>query len=366
MASAHSQATIRQCITYSSVQQETTRPSHLFPNSQAASRFRGQGILRPSFDFYQDRYLIDPYSFEQCLSSTARTLANGAGQIFRVNQGPARSSATQQDIDPAQARQHYTAGRVWTVHDVANKECDVSDLMRSRQWRDLELEHERIYSAKQSVQSTGDIFMFPGHMGRIISRSGNQYQAAVNQAIKDGTFPLYQGKPISHEIPVFSGFIGFLEHAFKLKQQAWKYQAFCATVGWTMTRGDVQTMHLGVVYGGVMQDPVTRTSGFKLVFLESHPQSSGRFENLPLEVMALGQLMGLTRIYRVFGSQGNQPNCSTLAMMTLQKIVLQDIRPDLQRGCYQVISLSPGKPSADSATIQTSSLQLVFPDWMQE
>ena len=365
MASALPQTTVRQRITYSSVQQQATRPCRLFPSAEAVTRLRAQEILKPNFQSYKDRYLIDPMTFEQCLSKTGTTLESGGGQVYRVNRGPGLSAATQQDIDPARVTLHYTAGRLWTMEDFLKKECHVSELRTSRQWKDQELELERIYNLKQNVQATQDIFMFPGHLGKILSRPGKQEQANVNQAIEDGTFPLFQGKPMFHEIPIFSGFIGFLEHAFQVEQQAWKYQAFCADVGWMMTRGDVQTYHGGVVYGGVMRDPQTGRSGFKLVFVEMHPQSSGRYAHLPLEVVALGQLMGLTKVYRVFGHQLNQPNCSTLALMTLQKIVLQDIRPDLQKGCYQEISLDPGKPAMDLTT-PTSSLQMVFPDWMRE
>ena len=368
------EVTLPERIRYITPAEQQTHSFRLIPPPGSTS----PPILEPSMDFYVSRFPVDNLDFEaaykdlqKAVKPTGARLATQDSRYGGRTVSPISATAVQVAQSPYKPFMH------WTWDDVGKGLCEPGDWNTPRTNYDIEQEQKRLYRLKvgmggaSRVKATQDIFTFPGAVeGTIYNPRRHPEQRDIKNAIVGRTYPEDQSRELLlHRTPAFLALLGFLDHFFTLdlsnNAPHWKYRAFCVPVYWVTTRGDASTCHAGILYGGAVYDPATKEPGFKLIFFEPHPKDPGCFNEFPMEVILMGQILGLSRIYRMFGNQGDEDNCSAYALQTLANITLNNMRPDLKHQ-HQVVPLPLARPVTDGMRSARVSFRLTLPDWLKE
>lgn len=384
-AASNPTATMEQRITYITPGDQQ-RQNHTLIRRPGTGSPTAPLILQPNFDYYATRYLIDPTDFEACYEEVKSAVVFDGLKTVGRGKVPATKGTKLKGKDPtpvSATKDQVTGGsfkpkQKWTEDDRKKGLCTAGDVFRSRHEHDLQQEQEKIYNEKTGrdgkggVAATNDIYMLPCRLYGVVYRPGdNNKDDQMKTAIDNGTFPLSGANLLLHRAPATLAFLGMLEQLFALDTSSnpptWKYNAFCSMVSWMVERGDTKTRHAGVLYGGVLRGHgKSATSGFKVIYIETHPRDPGCENELPLSVIAIGQMLGVSQIIRMFGNQEYEPNCAAFALKTFENIVIGNSRPNLSNQ-HQVVPLRPARPAADTGAFTlTSSLQLVLPDWLRE
>ena len=381
MATAH--PTMKQRIQYVTPAQHQTNNRVLVRRTPAD--VARPLILLPSYQYYSKRHLIDNYEFEAGILQVNRDIGPQVPRIFGqppvagntrlAGTLPTPASGTRADVKNLA----LPPEREWTKEDELNNLCTAEQVGKTRVFSDQAVVQKKILNMKANIQATRDIYYLPFWVGGTIYHHEDSNSRQMEAAIARGTFP-FIGTPATlavDKFPATLSLLGMLEKLFTLDPNAparsptWMYTAFCTLVEWNCVRENRKTNHAGVLYGGVVQEQDKSSSGFKLIYLETHRREPGCWNKLPLPVMAIGQMLGLTKIYRMFGHQGSTPDCGSYALTTIENIVLRNNRPNLKNQ-HQIIDLPAVSPSADIGSpgkplgVGPPSLRFTLPDWLRE